>query len=278
MLSSCGGGNSGGGTPTPITSRDMGLLNFGSNAKVIATFTDSESGGVIRYSNIESTSTTNGLRPGIHHTIDSNLEDPYPSEIILERTFTPSGMVFNIPDTETRNENLVSFKRGQFEIDEGGDLYRVYTYNVKKQTDGENLGVAAQFIATEEDLTRWIGVNNYVAQVSGSNIGNLPSGSYEYEGLTIASDRINGSWYGEQPFQMTVNFAKGTGIIGKKLNSRGTFSPPNSTEYNNGEIILNGELRINMTDGTFTGTNLSFISVEEIRNADSGIIIPTASF
>ena len=274
LLNSCGGGNSGGGTPTPITSSDMGLLNFGSNARVIATFTDSESGGIIRYSNIESTSTTNGLRPGIHYTIDSNLDYPYPSEIILERTFTPSGMVFNIPDTETRNENLVSFKRGQFEIDEGGNLYRVYTYNVKKQTDGENLGVAAQFIATEVDSTSWIGVNNYVAQVSGSNIGTLPSGTYEYEGLTIASDRINGSWYGEQPFQMTINFAKGTGIIGKKLNSRGTFSPPNSTEYNNGEIILNGELRINMTDGTFTGTNLSFMSVEEIRNADSGIITP----
>ena len=106
----------------------------------------------------------------------------------------------------------------------------------------------------------------------------LPSGSFEYEGLTIASDRINGTWYGEQPFQMTVNFATGTGTIGKILNSTGTFSPPNSTEYNNGEIILYGKLRINMTDGTFSGTNLSFKSVEEIRDVDSGLITPVIRY
>ena len=253
--------------PAPITDRqDLQLLDLGPDAKILVTFTDSESGGIIHYSNSEITSTTNGLRPGIHHTIVFSLADPYPSEIILERTFTPSGMVFNVPDTQTRNENLVSFKRGQFEIDESGNLYRVYTYNIKEETDNENLGVSAQFIATEADSTNWSEVNNYVAQVSGANIGTLPSGSFEYEGLTIASDRINGTWYGEQPFQMTVNFATGTGTIGRKLNSTGTFSPPNSTEYNNGEIILNGELRINMTDGSFTGTNLSFKSIEEIRN------------
>ena len=68
----------------------------------------------------------------------------------------------------TRNENLVSFKRGQFEIDESGNLYRVYTYNIEEETDNENLGVSAQFIATEADSTNWSEVNNYVAQVSGA--------------------------------------------------------------------------------------------------------------
>ena len=41
-------------------------------------------------------------------------------------------MVFATPDTQTRNGNLVNFRRGQYEIDESGNLYRVYTYNVKR--------------------------------------------------------------------------------------------------------------------------------------------------
>ena len=82
--------------------QDIQLLNLGPNAKVLVTFSDSESGGIIHYSNSENTSTTNGLRPGIHHTIDFSLADPYPSEIIFERTFTPSGMVFNVPDTQNK--------------------------------------------------------------------------------------------------------------------------------------------------------------------------------
>ena len=52
-----------------------------------------------------------------------------------------------------------------------------------------------KFIATEQDQTGWSSVNNYIVQVSGSNIGSLPTGTFEYEGLTIASDRINGSWF-----------------------------------------------------------------------------------
>ena len=277
LLISCGGGN-GGGAPAPITDRDLTMLDPDSRGQTIEKFTDPTSGRIYRYSNSENSATTSGLRPGIHHAIVLNRIEPFPSEIIWGHSFEHNSMVFATPDTQTRNENLVNFRRGQYEIDESGNLYRVYTYNVKEASESENTGTSAQFIATEADSTNWSGVNNYVAQVSGANIGTLPSGSFEYEGLTIASDRINGRWFGEQPFQMTVNFATGTGTIGRKLNSTGTFSPPNGTEYNNGEIILNGELRIDMTDGSFTGTNLSFKSVEEIRNEDSGNITPVIHY
>ena len=68
---------------------------------------------------------------------------------------------------------------------------------------------------------------------------------------------------------MIVNFTNGTGAINKKPNSSGTFLTPGRTIYNEGEIILNGELTIDMSDGTFTGTNLSFRSVESINGTQT---------
>ena len=282
---SCGGGNSGGGggngggsngnglgngggnTPLPITDRDLELIE----PETLGTFSASaDNGGVIRYSNKEDAPSNNNVIPGIHHAIEIDNNQPYPSEIIFGDNFAFNSAIFSESDSQTRNENLVIFRRGNFNNGDGTEIYRVHSYDVKASNDG-NFGVSAEFIAIEPmpSMTSWENVSNYAVHISGAVNGTLPTGIYEYEGLTVATSRINGSWFGEQPFQMIVNFTNGTGAINKKPNSSGTFLTPGRTIYNEGEIILNGELTIDMSDGTFTGTNLSFRSVESINGTQT---------
>ena len=243
-------------TPKPL--RTGTTLN-----SFMATF---DSGGVNQYKNTTTTTESNGLKPGIHHAIEYNLNDPYPSEIIWGDSFTYDTTAFTSEDTQTQNGDLVGFRRGHYTTVYNSYPYRVHSYDVKK-TDGTSLGVLAQFVGLDliPSASNWTTVKNYGVQVSGANLGTLPTGKFIYEGLTVATSRVNGTWFGEQPFQMVVSFATNSGTVNIKPNSVGTFLTPGRTKFNAGEVILQGNLAVNMIDGTFTGTNLSF-KAEETEN------------